>query len=314
MRTVRQLIVIALVATACGGSPPTSPSTQPVPSPQPIPVPAPTPAPVPAPTPGPSPSPAPVWTISGIVRDGQGGTPLAQVSVAQAAISGNGGSTTSGADGHYSLQTQGCPGPPARPIGCSLVFSRAGFVTATTLLCGPADCSVDVTLYRTCAAAPTGFTATVSPTIGSNGWPAVMLTWQPVRDAGGYIVEGQMSGTAEFSDVTGQTSYVWNAARPGTYTVSVRSSGTSCGTSVASSTDVVLRACAGAPVPQSVSCAERGPLDIGNIPTARCNDLAWSCSSALPSLFGPLCAAHGGVQCAVCPGPWCGAGFVPQRN
>ena len=288
------LVAVGLFIPNCGseGTRVTAPTTLSSP-------PSATPAPTPGPAPTPAPSPPPqTGTISGMVRDGQGGTPLSQVTVEIVGPEPRTRTRTDGS-GRYSITGRFTGGGRGGADATVLQFSREGFTPAgirTGTVTGTS--TLDVTLLRTCAVTPTGLRATVSSTIGNNGWTLVLFEWTPVADATEYFVDVRSSASVEvLSEKTKATSYLWNPGRGGFYYVRVGSH-TSCGLSPLS--DEVQFIVTGS-TPTCGTSTVRTPVDCGTA-TARCADLTWTCSAIrIPN----PCAGRGGIACGVCPGPFC---------
>ena len=216
---------------ACGGASnavtPSSPTVQPAPTP------LPTPAPLPTPTPAPAPTPSPTFTVSGIVLDGNGETPLAQVTVSLFTGARGGAAFAPAAvtdiAGRYAVQSL--------TVVPSLQFGRPGFISTFRTIQITGDTRLDVTLPRNCSIQPTGLSVTVADTY-------VLLSWLPVSDATDYVLE---IGTAPprtdspfwnppnvLSTPTGRsTQYRWNSPPNGTFIARVLSR-TSCGLSAPS--------------------------------------------------------------------------------
>ncbi len=313
MRVVRVgLVVAALFSFSCGGSPdpsPVAPSpTSPAPTPSPTPTPAPSPTPAPAPTPVPSPAPAPQSaTLSGMVRDGQGDSPLSQVTVAVMAGSNSGRSTTTDSNGGYSLTA-------LQQGNFTVRFSGTGFTDTDRAVTLSGDMSLSVTLPRTCTTptAPVSFSANVSGN-------TVTFSWSNVSSATDFSVEAGSSPGASgaLSISTSQTGYTWNGAAAGTYYTRVKARN-ACGTSTPSSEVTVTVSgstggggSAGGTLPSSWSgslpsrtsgshpvCQATLPSNaqcVNNLtgpPQAICSDSVYSCSTG-----SGTCSSHGGVYC-----------------
>ncbi|WP_295856961.1 hypothetical protein [uncultured Xylophilus sp.] len=129
-------MALGLLLAACGGSDsgPATPAPAPAPSPAPTPSPSPAPSPTPAPSPAPAPAPAPATgtTISGAAVKG----PVAQASVTvrNAATGAVVGTTTTRADGTYSVAVAYTGDAIVEVSGGTYVDEATG---ATTTLAAP---------------------------------------------------------------------------------------------------------------------------------------------------------------------------------
>lgn len=171
--------------------------------------------------------------MSGVIRDGDGDTPLSQVTVSLLRSMRGGGRyeplTVSDAAGRYSVQVT-TPFLPA-------LFTRSRFVATSRNIELSGDATLNLTLPRECSVRPGGLTATVSR-------DAVQFSWSAVSGATDYLLE---VGTAAprsdspywfpadiISTRTGATtSYRWDTPRGGTFFARVASR-TSCGLSAPS--------------------------------------------------------------------------------
>ncbi len=314
MKLIRPCIVVALIlgAWSCSGveSTPVAPSPSSGSLPASIPTPGPAPAPTPSPTPAPTPAPTTqTATLSGVVRDGQGESPLSQVIVAVMDGGNSGRLVTTDAGGSYSLSA-------LQQGGFTVRFSRTGFTDTDRAVTLTGDTTLNVTLPRTCTtpAAPTNLSANVS---GST----VTFSWSNVSGATDYTVEAGSSpgGSGALSISTSQTTYTWNGAAAGTYYARVKARN-ACATSTPSSEATVsvsgstgggggtggggsLPSSWSGPLPSRTSgshpvCQATLPSNaqcVNNLtgpPQAICSDSVYSCSTG-----SGTCSSHGGVYC-----------------
>src|SRR5205085_3210436 len=125
--------------------------------------------------------------LSGLVRDGQGDSPLSQVTVAVTDGGNAGRSTTTGGDGTYALST-------LQQGNFTVRFSRSGFISIDQSVTLNTDTTLNQTLPRTCTipTAPTNLAATITST------GVRTFTWTASSGGTEYVVEaGTAPGGAE---------------------------------------------------------------------------------------------------------------------
>jgi len=219
-----------------------------------------------------------------VVRDGQGDSPLSQVTVAVVDGGNAGRSTTTANDGSYALSAlqQGT---------FSIRFARDGFITVDQSVTLNANATLNLTLPRTCntPAAPTNLAATITST------GIRTFTWTAGSAATEYVVEaGTSPGGAEvLSATTTSTSYVWNAIPNGTYYARVKGRNT-CATSIASNEVVLTVGNTPSPSPSPSPTPSPSPS-----PSPSRQRIGAVCKDGTPSSAtgSGACSSHGGVAC-----------------